>query len=310
MFIITISRQTASQGNKVAEQLSEKLGVELISRDYVIKNWLPQVSSKHELHMLKESPKFYKKESQQGITFAQYIENKLKEITEQKAVIIRGLGSQIIFKNSPTAIHIRIIASEEKRINRLHEEYGLQVEQAQRSLELSDRKHRKYVWKIYEEDWSKPELYHLCINMDGFTVNEAVNQIIYLQEQHKNKNEPLAQKITTQEDEDKTEGNNRVFAHSSEKEFARILDMHNIKWDFEPTEFPLEWDAEGNISLGFRPDFYLPEYDTYIELTTLKQQYVTEKNKKVRLLKKLYPEVNVNIVYKKDFNSIIERFGV
>jgi len=313
LFIITVSRQTASGGDEVAELLAEKLGVELISREYVINNWLPEVTNKHQLHMLKESPKFYNKQSQTGETFAEYIENRLKEKTAEDSFIILGLGSQIIFATTPAALHVRIIASEKSRIQKLQKNYGLQKEQAERSLELSDRKHRKYVWRIYEQDWSEPHLYHLCVNMDGFAVEEAVNQIIYLQEQHKNRpgSRPLKQTGAEQEtqDEDKNE-NNRVFAHPSEKEFAQILNMHNIEWEFEPTEFPLEWDAEGNISLGFRPDFYLTQHDTYIELTTLKQEYVTEKNKKVRLLQKLYPEVNIKIVYKKDFQSIIERFGV
>ena len=312
MFIITISRQTASLGDQVAKNLAEKLGVDLISRDYVIENWLPEISTTHELNMLKESPKFYNKKSQKGITFANYIENKLKEVIQKKSVVILGLGSQIIFNNYPTALHIRIIASNEFRSNNLHQKYGLPKTQAQRSLELSDRKHRKYVWRIYDKDWSKPELYHLCLNMDGFSVEDAINQIIYLREQKKEKPEALYQQMNSsnQDEQENNDGDNRVYAHPSEKEFAEILDMHNIKWDFEPTEFPLEWDAEGNISLGFRPDFYLPEYDTYIELTTMKQKYVTEKNKKVRLLQKLYPDVDINIVYKKDFKSIIERFGV
>ena len=116
MFIITISRQTASQGDKVAEELAEKMGVDLISRDYIIENWLPEVASKHQLHMLKESPKFYNRKSQQGITFAQYIEQKLKDTVNNQSCIILGLGSQVIFRDSPLALHIRIIASEESRI--------------------------------------------------------------------------------------------------------------------------------------------------------------------------------------------------
>ncbi len=311
MYIITISRQTASLGDEVARNLADKLGIDLIDRDYVVSRWLPGVADKHQLHMLKESPNFYSKKTDRGITFAEYVENKLINISRQKPLVILGLGSQIIFRNEPTAIHVRIVASDKSRINHLKNEYGLPKNQASRSLELSDRKHRKYVWKIYNEDWSEPELYHICLTMDGFSINEAADQIIYLQELKK-ENPRAIQEIETgpsSEDEDEN-GDNRVYAHPSEKEFARILDMHNIKWEFEPTEFPLEWDAEGNISMGFRPDFYLPEHDTYIELTTMKQKYVTEKNKKIRLLNKLYPEVNINIVYKKDFKSIIERFGV
>ena len=68
-------------------------------------------------------------------------------------------------------------------------------------------------------------------------------------------------------------------------------------------------DAEGNVILAFSPDFYLTQFDTYIELTTMNQRYVTEKNKKVKRLRELYPGINIRIVYKKDFQSLVERFN-
>ena len=306
VFIITLSRLTGSLGNKIAQLLAKKLGFNLITRDYVIKNWLPEIATDHELHMLKETSKFYNKTSKKGITFAEYIENKLKEVIKNESVVIRGLGSQVIFRNNPKALHLRIVCSKKSRYKRLAAEYGLKKEQAQRTLKLSDRRRRRYVWRIYEKDWSDPALYHLCFNTDGIKPEIVVESVVNLVD--------LTQETShfpalTDENESSVEKNKYPdFAHASEKEFVKILDMHNIKWDYEPTEFPLEWDVEGKITMGFRPDFYLPEFDTYIELTTMKQKYVTEKNKKKRLLQKLYPDININIVYKKDYHSLIERF--
>ena len=99
-----------------------------------------------------------------------------------------------------------------------------------------------------------------------------------------------------------------VFKNPAEVEFARILDMYQIQWKYEPKTFPIEWDAEGNVTLAFSPDFYLIQFDTYIELTTMNQKYVTLKNKKIKKLREIYPGTNVKIVYKKDFQSLIERF--
>ena len=99
------------------------------------------------------------------------------------------------------------------------------------------------------------------------------------------------------------------FAHSSEEELARILDFYHIAWQYEPRTFAIEWDAEGNVVSSFTPDFYLPEHDLYIELTTLKQSLVTKKNRKVRLLRELYPEVNVKILYASDYKKLIEKFS-
>ena len=80
------------------------------------------------------------------------------------------------------------------------------------------------------------------------------------------------------------------FAHYSERQFARLLDFYQIEWDYEPRSFDIDWDPEGNVVQRFTPDFYLPAYDVYIEITTLNQKLVTKKNRKVRRLRELYPD--------------------
>lgn len=86
--------------------------------------------------------------------------------------------------------------------------------------------------------------------------------------------------------------------------------MYDLNWQYEPRTFPIKWDAEGNITQAFSPDFYLPRFDTYIELTTMNQKYTSEKKHKVALLKSLYPGTNINIVFKNDFHTLIKRFGL
>ena len=101
-----------------------------------------------------------------------------------------------------------------------------------------------------------------------------------------------------------------AFAHASERVAAEILDFYRIRWLYEPTTFPLEWDGKGNVIVSFTPDFYLVDFDLYIELTTMSQKLVTKKNRKVRRLKELYPDVNVRIFYQKDFRRLLARFGM
>lgn len=101
---------------------------------------------------------------------------------------------------------------------------------------------------------------------------------------------------------------NIVFAHESEKEFAKILDFYRIKWEYEPKTFTLEWDENDIPVLSFTPDFYLSELDLFIELTTLNQKLVTKKNRKIRKVRELYPEINVKLFYKKDYNSLLFKY--
>ncbi|MDQ1359320.1 MAG: hypothetical protein QOJ52_3408 [Acidimicrobiaceae bacterium] len=100
------------------------------------------------------------------------------------------------------------------------------------------------------------------------------------------------------------------FAHHSERNFAGLLDFYGIAWEYEPTEFILDWDSEGRPLQGFRPDFYLPAYDLYIELTTLNQRLVTKKNRKVRRLRELRPDVNVKVLYLRDYVNLLMKFGL
>ena len=95
------------------------------------------------------------------------------------------------------------------------------------------------------------------------------------------------------------------FAHASERQFARLLDFYQIEWAYEPRSFDLEWDTQGNITQRFTPDFYLPAYDLYIEITTLNQKLVTKKNRKVRRLRETYPEINCKIFYQRDYLSLL-----
>lgn len=100
------------------------------------------------------------------------------------------------------------------------------------------------------------------------------------------------------------------FAHPSERLFAVLLDMYEIRWRYEPFEFPLDWDGEGRPTRAFRPDFYLPEHSMLVELTVADQRLVTRKNAKVRRMRELYPELSVSIVYQRELVALLERHGL
>ncbi|HEY1419086.1 MAG TPA: hypoxanthine phosphoribosyltransferase [Candidatus Dormibacteraeota bacterium] len=98
------------------------------------------------------------------------------------------------------------------------------------------------------------------------------------------------------------------FAHPSEQEFARFLDYYRIRWVYEPMSFPIAWEG-ARVAEMFTPDFYLPEHDLYVELTTMKQSLVTPKNRKLRMLRELYPELNVQLLYRKDYQQLLAKAG-
>ena len=68
-------------------------------------------------------------------------------------------------------------------------------------------------------------------------------------------------------------------------------------------------DASGLVTESFAPDFYLPQVDLYVELTTLKQSLVRKKNRKLRWMRLLYPEVRVKLLYARDFKALMIKYG-
>ena len=101
-----------------------------------------------------------------------------------------------------------------------------------------------------------------------------------------------------------------TFVHPSEEQFARILDFYQVSWEYEPRTFPLKWDEAGHVIEAFSPDFYLPDQDLYIELTTMAQRLITKKHRKLRRLKELYPEINVKLINREDFKQMMLKYGL
>jgi hypothetical protein len=99
------------------------------------------------------------------------------------------------------------------------------------------------------------------------------------------------------------------FAHASEAEMARILDFYQVRWEYEPTTFPILWNLDGEVVESFAPDFYLPDIELFLEMTTLRQRLVRKKNRKLRRLRELYPDIRIKLFYARDFRAMMLKYG-
>ena len=91
------------------------------------------------------------------------------------------------------------------------------------------------------------------------------------------------------------------FAHKSERRFARILDFYRLRWEYEPHTFPLH---DGR---SFTPDFWLPDLNTYVELTTLRRS-LARKNRKLRRFRELHPDKRVRMLYRRDIDALTTKY--
>ncbi|HWR31366.1 MAG TPA: cytidylate kinase family protein [Negativicutes bacterium] len=304
--IITISRQMYSFGDEIAEALSRKLGWELLTRNALITRFCGDDTTDDDRHMLTESAKYYLKPSNTKVSFIDVLTSNLEGYLTDHSAILVGFGSQMIFAQRRDAVHVRIFAPKEIRVNRAKKHFHVTKEEAESIIDVADKKHRKFVSTVFGADLCDPANYHLALNTALLSVDECVTAILALQKEHEFRRQIEIETSRQQISSNLTDCS--IFKTEAEAEFAKILDMYQLDWKYEPKTFPIEWDAEGNVTMAFSPDFYLTKFDLYIELTTMNQKYVTLKNKKAKKLRELYPGINVKVMYKKDFNTLMERF--
>ena len=100
-----------------------------------------------------------------------------------------------------------------------------------------------------------------------------------------------------------------TFAHHAERALAELFDRHGIRWRYEPHLFELQNDGEGRTTRAFKPDFYLPDLDLYVECTTMKQSLTSRKKQKARAAEARHGIVVV-ILYRRDFERLSDQHGL
>ena len=308
MPIITVSRQLGSYGDEIAEAVSKKLGWELLNRDSILSRFFrryraaaPAEAAQGKREILSDPMQL------KYVSYSDYLKQELFAMSLRQSAVLVGFGSQVIFSEYADSLHIRIIASADVRVSRLKKQYHITGPQARSILMTSDRKHKRFVKTLFGIDLDDTALYDLILNTDRLSVYESVAAVIQLIREKEQARELSKQTEKTGAIDNASEY--PLLKNPSETEFARILDMYQIDWKYEPKTFPIEWDAEGNVTLAFSPDFYLPRFDTYIELTTMDQRYISQKNKKMKRLQEMYPGINISIVNKKGFLALLDRFN-
>jgi hypothetical protein len=238
-------------------------------------------------------------------------------------LVVLECGGQFIFHAFPNAMHVRIIAPRDIRAHNLMEERNISFEQALVELEGDERRHMRFLRSSFRRPSETPERYDLVINTGRLEASHAVELILQAIQLKKLREYGLVSNETVERAKLRNQirlarslgrltqaagGTPAQFAHQSERVFARLLDFYGIPWQYEPRTFPLEHDESGNMTEAFTPDFYLPGSDLYVELTTMKQSLVTKKNRKLKRLRQLYPDIKIRLLYQKDFEDLIFKY--
>jgi cytidylate kinase len=311
MSVVTISRLDACRGEEVAAEVARRLGYRLVDR-VLMKDLIYSYDLLASLGKL-ESPEPEEEEKIREVT-----EGIIRHLAYRENIVLLGHGGQFLFRNWPSTFHVRIIAGMEHRLRHFSG-----VGKGDRSTELlrGERKRQRLVRKYSGRDLTLPEHYDLVVRMDGLGVDEAAKIIAggVTGRQWPGGGDPgeISSYGSLRGLEEivldplpANRGGEAAFAHPSEAEFARVLDFYQIRWEYEPTTFPIRWASDGTVLESFSPDFYLPDMDVYLELTTMKQALVTKKNRKVRLFREIYPDKTLNIFYGRDYRKLAFKYGL
>jgi len=302
MAIITISENLDGLGNEIATKISQRLGFSVIDSTLILRDLIDRSSIDHKSllgYVLKKKIP------------PEIIKNLIIEKALSDNVIVLNLGGEVLFRKLPGTLHVKIRDINGHRGNK-------------KALIQTRKDYIGFIRTLFGKEKIGVEFYDIQISVERLDTDFAVDLILTAVE---TKGITMKAGITwkalqllrsglskKEKHSDTTKYIKKVtmpsFAHHSEKEFAKVLDFYRIKWEYEPRSFLLKADKEGLVKEEFTPDFYLPEQDLYIELTTLKQKLVTKKNSKLRRLKKLYPDVNVKLFYGRDYNKLLQRFGI
>ncbi len=325
MAVITISRHFGSGGEAVAQIVAQKSGYLLVNKEMIREKMFHYEVPESDLTLFDEK-KFQGLEKTEDKDlkkkhklYLEALHDLFYDLAIRENLVVLGRGGQVLFKDFPPATHIKIISPLNNRMDRVKRLYGLDEAAAARLITEQDMERAEYLQDVFGYDWFDLDLYDLVLNTGKIGLEEAATLIVSFSQLKESTAEVPRDEIEEEQLLGQIDNYNQVldakgapprFAHPSEEEFARMLDFYRIQWLYEPKSFPLEWDSEGNITEAFAPDFYLPEQDLYVELTTQRQKLVWKKNKKVRRLKEMYPHVNIKVIYGRDYRGLLQKYGL
>jgi len=249
----------------------------------------------------------------------------LAKLGSRQHVLIASVGCELLFPNLHGILRVHVLAPESRRVGNVMVDQRLDRPNAKELLKRMESEQSVTRKRRFGRAGSRLQNFDLVLNAETLAVDDMAD-VVEAAVKSKGLLEAgvlsLAAEAQVQFQvrlklarygivpPDRIHLERKEFGHPSEEVFANLLDFYRIAWDYEPRSFPLQWDKDGKVLEAFTPDFYLPEFDMYVELTTMKQANVTRKNRKIRLLRTIYPHVNIQVFYQKDVQDLVMKYGL
>ena len=309
MAILTISGSPASRFEEVAHGCSQLLGYELVTESR-LSQWMAEEFG--------DTPIPNRAWRPAALSI-------LTRMAAEHHLVICLWGAQALFPSSPFTLRAGILAPDARRLGNVMLDQRLDRTDAKAALQRMDRE-AGHLYKLrLGRTRPQPDSFDVMLNSQHLDAPQMSTILQASAAAHGLSQQGLLASETAAGMQFDTRlklarygitpvaqaGLKRpAFNHPSEQIFANLLDFYRISWDYEPRSFPLQWDKDGRITEAFTPDFYLHEFDLYVELTTMRQTLVTRKNRKIKMLRAVYPHINIQVFYQKDFQDLVFKHGL
>ena len=309
MAILTVSGAPATRFEEVAHGCSQLLGFEFVTESR-LSQWMAEEFG--------ETPIPSRAWRPAALSI-------LARLAAEHHLVLCLWGAESFFPSSPFTLRAGVVASETRRVGNVMVDQHLERPEAKLALARMDRDSKQWLKARVGRIRQAPESFDLILNTEHMdapqmaVVLRAAAAARCLHEQGLLAADAEARiqfetRLKLARHGMVPAGHARLkraaFNHPSEEVFANLLDFYRIPWEYEPRSFPLQWDKDGRVTEAFTPDFYLPEFDLYLELTTMKQALVTRKNRKIKMLRAVYPHINIQVFYQKDLQDLVFKHGL
>jgi hypothetical protein len=308
MALLTISGDPASRWEEVAHVVAQLMDFELVTETRLAQ-WMTEEFGEAPL------------DARAWVPAAVAV---LARLAREHRLLIALDGAEHLFRPAPWVLRARITTSDAHRAGKLMLDLRLEKPEALARLRELDDEQKRLRKARFGRSSADSAFCDVTLNLTHMDAAQAADMLAAAAAKHLDQQGLLSPNAADEiEFEMRFElakrgivpaGRARVtrasFSHPSEEMFANLLDFYRIQWEYEPRSFPLQWDKDGHVTEAFTPDFYLPELELYVELTTMKQSLVTRKNRKVKLLRAIYPHINIQVFYQKDFQDLVFKYGL
>jgi hypothetical protein len=309
MALLTISGEPASRWEEVANAAAQLLRFELVTESRLAQ-WISEEFGEVDIP---------------DRAWPLAVVSILSRMATEHHLVVALAGAESLFRPMPMLLRAGVLAPEARRVGNLMLDQRLERPAARKALGEMDADIRKTRKARFGRGRVPPEAFDVTLNAENMDATQMAEILRAAAAARGLDQQGLFSPAAEAQLQFQTRFHlarhgvvpagrahlkRVVFGHPSEEMFANLLDFYRIQWEYEPRSFPLQWDKDGNVIEAFTPDFYLPEFDLYVELTTMRQTLVTRKNRKVKLLRAIYPHVNIQVFYQKDFQDLVFKYGL